>query len=177
MTQRTHKYKVKNRPGVLYGDRYKFFRKTYNIDISAGLYGTILKEFNKEVMKLIIYKNFQFELPGGMGMLSIKKAKSHPFEFNADGEIVKRNRPVNFPATKKLWDKDPKAKEAKKLVYYLNENTDGYIIGFKWDKNGKGFRWQRSYKFMASRWNKRWLGAVLKDDNIDVNYFEYDKKK
>jgi len=106
--------------------------------------------FNKKVVDRIIFDNFEFNITG-LGVLSLRKRKVK----------VIHNGKVNSDWLALDW---PKTKEFKRLIYLLNEHTDGYRYFFDFKKHS--FKNKNYYKFHMSRHNKRYLAQILKNPDV-----------
>jgi hypothetical protein len=137
--------------------------------VSRGDYGKIISDFNSLIAQEIILDNFEYKMPARMGVISIKKKKPKIY-FDMDGKMVNR-MPIDWKATKDLWAEDPESKELKKLVRHTNEHTQGYIPYWSFNSYTGTFKHKTVYKFIATRTHKRFLTTVLKDPNIEVNYY------
>ncbi len=72
---------------------------------------------------------------------------------------------VDWKATKELWKKYPEYGKGdnKKMVYHVNEHTDGYRYKFLWDKQAtENVKNKALYSLQPSRANKRTLAAHIK---------------
>lgn len=142
-------------------------------DIDKTLFTKILKDINKEIMKLIVTTNYEFVMPYRLGTLSIKKFKTK-LKLDTDGNLIKSNIPIDYGKTLALWKVSPEAKEAKKVVYFLNKHTDGYRYTFHWDKKIAVLKNKSAYQFKASRANNRMINvALLTIEGLD--FFEFKK--
>ena len=155
-------------------DLYKYYisNKKYSKTIKKGVFHSVIKKFNREMVKLILYKSKEFKFPYRLGSLRILKVKARPLKYDENGNIVKQKLNVNWKARKELWQRNAKAKEEKKLVLHLNEHTNEYRYRFYWNKRTAKFKNKESYKFTPSRENKRWLASILKDETLKIDYFE-----
>ena len=155
-------------------DLYKYYKKTSNYDLGLKKikFNKMIKKFNREIIKLILYKNFEFKMPYTLGSLRIRKGHGPDIQCDEDGNLIKRKLLVDYKRTRELWERNPEAKKEKKIVLHLNEHTDGYVYGFYWNKTRTKIRNKESYKFKSSRTNARWLNTVIKDESIKVDYFE-----
>jgi hypothetical protein len=80
-------------------------------------------------------------------------------KFNRDGIPL---LPPNWAKTKELWDKNPEAKATKKIVYCLNEETDGVVYKLHWSKNRVPIENKLYYNFILTRANKRAIHQSIK---------------
>lgn len=170
MSSRKRRYLTSFTQREMYND-YKKHRKL-NSKVTRDNFSKIVFKFNREIIKLILYHNFQFKIPHGLGMLSIMKVKKHGYILDDNGEVISIDLVKDRLRTWDLWQNDPKAREEKRYIYFLNEHTDGYVYRYAWTKKGVNIPNYRSYSFSPTRSNKKWLYEVLTDDNLDVDYFE-----
>lgn len=154
---------------------YKYYTKhtpknsVYNL--TPRLYGTILKEINAEIMKLIITTNFEYQIVPKLGTLSIKKFKTK-LVLDEEGNLVKTRLSIDFGKTNALWKADPIAKENRKVVYHINRHTDGYRYKFYWNKKYSTVKNKSFYTFKAARDNNRMIATAINTiPNLD--YFEF----
>jgi len=148
-------------------DCYKYYvKQTGNpYNLSQSQYISIWKAVISEVVDMIIINKFELFLPRRMGSLRIKRYKTK-FKLKEDGELDTRKIPVDYPATLKLWEKDPVAKENKKLVFILNEHSDNHRAFWYWDKRTCTVKNQSKYAFKAARKNSRMLAKAIKEYKI-----------
>lgn len=155
------------------GDAYKFYKKKYNSEktVSNSEFSIICKDFNKRISNLIIYENFSFLLPFRLGRIRIRKYKPKTY-LQKDGTLDKTRLRPDWNATNRLWAQNPEAKKEKKLVYHLNEHTNGYQHRWFWEKLTSNVPNNSAYSFIPSRSNKRTLAKVLKNEELEIDYFE-----
>ena len=97
-------------------------------------------------------------MPAKLGTLFIQGVKKK-LAFNKDGVPM---LPPNWGETKKLWDKNPEAKATKKIVYCLNEETNGVVYKLHWSKNRVPIENKLYYNFILTRDNKRAIHKKIK---------------
>lgn len=121
--------------------------------ISAKLYRDICEDFNKLIMEDIIERGKFLHIPYRLGILRIKKR-----------QVDLNNLKPNF---KVFNEQDIKTK-------FLNEHSQGYYCRFYWNKGVDTIvRNKTAYSFIPTRFNKRYLAKVLKENKNQVNtYFE-----
>lgn len=139
--------------------------------VTKTIHTNILKEFNMEIMKLIIEKNFEYIIPFKLGNLRIKNRKVK-LKLKQDGSVDCSKLPVDWIKTRELWNKDIECYNKRKLVYCTNEHSDEYKAFFYWNKKRCNFKHSYYKSFTASRTNKRWLAATIKNPDIKVKYYE-----
>lgn len=156
---------------------YKSLLKKYERVLSYDVFSNLLRDFNKELARMMIEEGVEFKMPNRLGSLRLRKYKSR-LRFNEDGSIDKSKLPVDWGKTRKLWmeeypdidPKDWKKIKDKPLVYHLNEHTDGYRILVYWNKKGSNADNRSVYSFVFTSVNNRHLGRVLKGDKKPEYY-------
>lgn len=130
-------------------NQYRQHVKDKEVKLNKTEFRAALSLFNKKLIDEIIFNNFEFRIVN-TGILSLKKSKVAKFK---DGKI-----------NNKLTIDWVKTKEYKKIIYLMNEHTDGYRYFF----NFKPFNYKNKkyYKFKASRNNNRYLAKILKNPDI-----------
>lgn len=157
----------KNKIKADYGmkDYYDFYQKKYdNPKIDKSMYNKVISAANNAIMDMMLNDGLEYKIPYIGTVLTIRKDKRTP--KIVDGKVV-NNSPVDWVTTKKLWEKDPDAKEKRILVKYLNHHTSGFVFRIYMKKFGSSFKNRTVYKFEPSRKFKRALSARIKDDNKD----------
>lgn len=132
---------------VSLSDSFKYSK----LKMSYNEYAEINKGFMKFIMNKVL-EGEQIELPVRMGILMVVGRKVTP-KIDENGNIG--NLAPDWVKTKKLWDSNPQAKEAKTLVYHMNEHTNGVRYKIIWDKSMSGAMNKILYIFKPSRENKR----------------------
>jgi hypothetical protein len=177
------KFKLREKHGL--PEIYKFYRLKFTKRerecsefVDYKTFAGIIKDFNKELIRIIIEEGSEFKLPVRMGYFRIQKFRKK-IRFKPDGTIDKSSLRVDWNATKKLWAKeypgktmeDLKKIEKKPLVYFLNEHTDGYLYKFFWNKKGSNARNRGIFTARFADDNHRYLAKVLKDENRKTEYY------
>jgi hypothetical protein len=154
--------KIKTDYGIT--DYYKFF-KTDNpeLDIPYDTYTSIISQFNKEVIDLIINNNIEYSIPYLGSTLSIKKDKRVPKIVN--GKLYNTS-PVDWVATNKLWEEHPETKIKKLLVRYLNSHTSKYVFRIYFKKYKLYFKNKALFSFKTNRGFSRKLGIRINDEDL-----------
>ena len=153
-------------------DIYKFYKKRYEnkSEITASTYTSVIKAFCTAVLKEVIFHNMEFAMPARLGYLRIKKRKVK-LVLDKDGKIDKRQLRPDWGATNKLWALDEKAKEEKKIVYHMNEHSNGYNLSWLWDRLTCNVRNQFAYSLDIARWADRELATAAKSTNVEIDYY------
>lgn len=160
-----------------YKDKY-FLKSEKEAFIDYKTFSCIIKDFNKDLAKLIIEEGVEFKMPVRLGSVRIRKYKKK-IKLNPDGTIDKRNMSPNWFETKKLWAdmypglsrQDLKQIRNKPIVYFLNEHTDGYKFILYWNKKGSNASNRKVYSIIFTYTNFRHLGKILQTDN-KPDYYE-----
>lgn len=117
--------------------------------VNYSTYGNILKDFNKELSKKIVFNCQTYHIPYKLGLLGVIKFEQ---SFSED--------------SKHKWAVDwKKSKEIGQIVYFENSNR----YKWKWDKN-KTLVGKRYYQFKAIRPNSRLIKKAL-TDNPKLDYY------
>lgn len=133
-------------------------------------YCEILFKFMAFLSKLML-EGFTLEMPGRLGDMYIYGKKKKIF-VNEAGDIT--NLTVDWQKTNKLWDDNPKAKEEKQLVYFLNEHSNSIYYNAYWEHSDSMILNKSYYSFTFSRANNRALAKSIKDGmEYQVSQFQF----
>lgn len=114
-------------------------------DIDYTTYRKIITEYFQYLRDQIIEESKRVKLPYRMGSLQIiKKQPKH-----LDGRSLR----IDYQATK----------EYGKLIYLLNEHSNGYKYRLYWDKQDLLVKNKSKYQIQLSRANKRNLASIIKN--------------
>ena len=130
---------------------YKEYDDFY--DVGYKKYRSICEDFNKSIIDEILLKAKEFKMPHRLGSLRILKK-----EMNYSSS--KNKLKINWQETNKH----------KKVIYHLNDHTDGFNYRWFWSKKKAIVKNKTIYSFQATRTNKRRLAGLLKTKQVD--YFE-----
>lgn len=112
-------------------------------------------------MEFLIQKVLEGEevtMPAKLGTLFIQGIKKK-LKFSVNGIPM---LPPNWRKTKELWEKNPEAKQTRKIVYCLNEETGGVVYKLHWSKNRVPIENKLYYNFILTRANKRAIHQEIK---------------
>lgn len=156
MDKRIHKHKAD------YGvpDYRKFYENKYNKKVPN--YTAILNMFNKQIIELILNEDLAYTIPHLYFEIMIRKEKR--FTRIKDGKLVNHN-PIDWKATKDLWEKDSDAKERKIRVRHNNYHTSGYIFRIFLKKFKCKVKNKSYYKIKPNRGFQRGLTKRINDPN------------
>lgn len=141
---------------------YKFYKKSYTQPVTLTEYIAIINGFALFLIRKI-FEGYDVELSHdtSLGVLGIRGRKVEARIDEETGHIKKLH--VDWKATKELWERRPDLKEAKHLVFYMNEHTNGVRYAVKWIKDKTKLINKTFYKFVPCRANKRQLAKLIKD--------------
>lgn len=144
--------------------------------INYKLFASILKEVNEEMIKLTILHNQKISLPN-LGSISIVKYKKN--FFDKDGNLTNKSV-IDYGETNKLWRNlyPNKSYEEiltikdKPVIFQTNDHFNGYFCKFKWENFNSKLKGKRGYQFKATRGNNRYLTSCLKDEKLNLDFYE-----
>lgn len=144
---------------------YKYYKKNAENPVSVKIYVYVLLGFLKFMMQKI-FDGKDVRLPAKLGVLGIRGKKVKP-RLDKDGNII--GLAPNWKKTIELWNKDPEAKEKKKMVYHFNEHTNGLRYKIHWFKTNSVVKNIHMYSIRFSRDNKRMVTQLA---NSGKEYLE-----
>ncbi len=136
---------------------YKMYVENSKNPIDSKTYVKIVNGFIQHLVeRLFITGGVMF--PQRLGNLSVigKKVKVKI----EDGKIV--GLAPDWQNTKKLWARDPEARENKQLVYHFNEHTNSIRYRFFWSKARALMANKTLFTLKMTRTNKRKLAKLIK---------------
>jgi hypothetical protein len=146
------KNKIQNPDNM--SDIYEAFVKEFNgeppYDISRTEFVAINDAFYRRAVEKILAGN-TLQLPFGVGRIQIEKTKATKFKGS--------KMFIDWENTNKIG----------KVVYHLNEHSNGYNYHIRWRKPGM-IRGDKKYRFIAARMFRRTLAKIIK--NRELDYFE-----
>lgn len=114
--------------------------------IDYKLFAKIIKECNKEVLRVITEEAVTLRLPMRLGLLKVSKYER------------------SYAVKKYRWALDFKATKENGFPVYHDQK---YIYGWRWNKKTSIIKNKSKYKFIASRRAKRAVPRALKTLKID----------
>jgi hypothetical protein len=136
---------------------YKRYSKEMENPIELKTFIPIANGYMEFLMAKVI-SGEEVTLPAKLGTLFIQGVKKK-LTFNKQGVPL---LPPNWGETKKLWERNPDAKATKKIVYCLNEETNGVVYKLHWSKNRVPIENKLYYNFILTRENKRTIHKAIK---------------
>ena len=171
----------KGKVNMEYGakDIYKYYcDQTGNPHkLSQKQYGAILKDYWDEVIRKLMYENYEYNMPraGNLRIIKLKKK----IVLDKKGNLVKNLLLMDYKKSKDLWKKmypDKTLDEIfeikdKPVVYNLNKHTDGHRYYWWWDKRTCITKNMSYYKFNMCRTNDRLLAKVIKEQGDKLDFY------
>lgn len=142
-------------------DIYKGYKKTH------PKYKTKLNDFRDisqgftSILREELLEEGSIALPHRLGTMKIVGRTVVP-KVNDEGQIT--NLPVDWQSTKELWNKSPKAKLEKQLVYHFNEHTQYVRYKLGWYRKNVFLKNKNFYYFDACRDLKRQIAKEIKNN-------------
>ena len=143
----------KNKHSYTISDICRSYNKQYGTDVPYFCFKTILNEFNQNIKESILNRSELFKMPFGLGYI-----------------VIAKYRPKTY-TSKSLSIDYKSSKEEVKVIYYLNEHSDGYKYRLYWSKIPKTFVDRYKYQLNLVRENKRYLAKLIfnKQDYKNIN--------
>jgi hypothetical protein len=136
---------------------YKRYSKEVETPIEITDFISIANGYMEFLMQKV-REGEEVTMPARVGTLFIQGTKKN-LKFNKDGVPL---LPPNWGETKKLWERNPDAKATKKIVYCLNEETNGVVYKVNWSKNRVPIENKIYYNLILTRDNKRAIHNKIK---------------
>jgi hypothetical protein len=137
-------------------DSYKKYKELSDDPVDIKTYIKIANGYNKFLLAKVA-EGYEVTLPGRMGTLSIVGTKKKvTYDENGNPNLA-----INWPATKRLRDRNPEAAEQKKAVYHTNEHSDGVRYKYLWSKKRIYVENKNLYALRLTRENKRMIPKMV----------------
>ena len=145
---------------------FEEFCKTYpEVNLPYEKWKLIIYSFNEEYRNYILETGAKVRFLQGFGEFSINKKKRKKYKTLPDGREF-----INLPVD---WKK---TKEKGKIIYNLNNHTDGYFFGWMWFKKSARFRQSSFWYFKPSRITSRLINHYIKTNKeYQSLYLEWKK--
>lgn len=136
---------------------YKSYKKSVKTPVEEKQFIKIANSYMEFLMQKV-FEGEEITMPARLGTLFIQGSKKE-IKYNKNGIPL---LPPNWAATKRLWEKNPEAKQTRKIIYCLNEETDGIVYKLHWSKNRVPIENKLYYNFILTRANKRTIHQNIK---------------
>lgn len=120
--------------------------------IDYKIFRNIINDYFKFLKDELIENGKEIKLPCRMGYIKIVKHK--PKEWN------NKSLSIDYHSTRELG----------KLIYHLNEHSDGFKYRLYWNKQSMLISNKTKYQIILTRYNKRRLAFLIK--NHEQDYIE-----
>ena len=124
--------------------------------IEFRTYSEIVKEYNKEIIELIL-NGKKISLGSRIGTVKIVE-KERPLFIKEDGTMIGI---VDWISTTKLNEIDPSTGKLVKVYY-----DDPYLYNTLWMKNNCGIKNSRFYSFKKTKYFRKLMGVKIKGDKL-----------
>lgn len=184
MIEFSKRTKGKRNSDVKARDLYKYYLKNIkpveslaggktlgSYSITQSEYSEILKDINKNITDIIVTENFEFKIPCGLGLLSMKQKKVE-YKLDEEGNLRTKLLSVDFKALKELWTNSEESRINKVLVFHTNEHTDGNRMKFEWSKFHARCFGIETYYFLPCRRMKRSPAQFLKNKDLKLRFYQ-----
>ena len=138
------------------------FRDMYNtmpVEVSYFAYKRILESMCRIILEHILNRSEGFKMPNGLGFIQIVKYKPKT--------LSRKSLSIDYKTTKQY----------DKLIYHLNEHSDGYKYRLYWSKQPYTFSARYKYQLSLTRTNKRQLAQLIfnRHDYINIDDIQFYK--
>lgn len=147
---------------------YKEYKLSNNKPVDYKTYNELNIKYVKFLMEKVLDGEY-VTLPGRLGLLYVTGIIQKP-KIDENGNIT--GLAPNWRMTKELWEKDPKAKEQRKLIYNTNEHTGGIRYKFVWSKKRVLVSNKTLYSLKLTRANKRALYKRIMEGKVYLTTYE-----
>ncbi len=127
-----------------YNNYSQQIKKESVYDVTYEQYKKVVIDYFKFLRDELIENGKELKLPYRLGRLSIIKRKPKVLE--------RKSLRIDFAATRQY----------DKIIYHLNEHSDGYKYRFYWNKHDCNVMNKTKYELVMTRYNKRRLAVIIK---------------
>lgn len=142
---------MRNKQSATIRDMYAQYHKDNKNDVSYNTFKTILNEFNSELKNCLLESSEGFKMPFGLGYVQIVKYKPKSY--------TKKSLSIDYKSSAQYG----------KIVYYLNEHSNGYKYRLYWSKIPQTFSDRYKYQLQLVRQNKRHLAQLIFNHKDYIN--------
>lgn len=142
---------MKNKQSATIRDMYAQYHKDNKNDVSYNTFKTILNEFNSELKNCLLESSEGFKMPFGLGYVQIVKYKPKSY--------TKKSLSIDYKSSAQYG----------KIIYHLNEHSNGYKYRLYWSKIPQTFPDRYKYQLQLVRQNKRHLAQLIFNHKDYIN--------
>lgn len=134
----------------------EFKKSNPQVHIDNRQYKQVVEEINLYYINHLLTTGNMVFLPNGLGKMIVQKNK-RKIKPTKDGTSKYVNAPINWPESYKQG----------KLVYFLNESTDGFTYGYQWLKKASYVEKSGIWSLTMTREAKRLLKEKIESSEKD----------
>lgn len=142
---------MRNKQSATIRDMYAQYHKDNKNDVSYNTFKTILNEFNSELKNCLLESSEGFKMPFGLGYVQIVKYKPKSY--------TKKSLSIDYKSSAQY----------DKIIYHLNEHSNGYKYRLYWSKIPQTFPDRYKYQLQLVRQNKRHLAQLIFNHKDYIN--------
>lgn len=142
---------MRNKQSATIRDMYVQYHKDNKNDVSYNTFKTILNEFNSELKNCLLESSEGFKMPFGLGYVQIVKYKPKSY--------TKKSLSIDYKSSAQYG----------KIIYHLNEHSNGYKYRLYWSKIPQTFPDRYKYQLQLVRQNKRHLAQLIFNHKDYIN--------
>ena len=142
---------MRNKQSATIRDMYAQYHKDNKNDVSYNTFKTILNEFNSELKNCLLESSEGFKMPFGLGYVQIVKYKPKSY--------TKKSLSIDYKSSAQYG----------KIIYHLNEHSNGYKYRLYWSKIPQTFPDRYKYQLQLIRQNKRHLAQLIFNHKDYIN--------
>lgn len=132
---------------------YKYYKVNSPYKVEYSLYKRILDKMSQIIAEAVLDRSEGFKMPCGLGYIQV--GKYQPKNYNS------KSLSIDYKLTR----------EYGKVIYHLNEHSNGYKYRLHWSKVPMTFADRYKYQLCLVRANKRKLAQLIfnKHDYLNIN--------
>lgn len=132
---------------------YKYYKANSTYKVEYSLYKRILDKMSQIIAEAVLDRSEGFKMPCGIGYIQV--GKYQPKNYNS------KSLSIDYKSTR----------EYGKVIYHLNEHSNGYKYRLHWSKVPMTFADRYKYQLCLVRANKRKLAQLIfnKHDYLNIN--------
>lgn len=132
---------------------YKCYKANSPYKVEYSLYKRILDKMSQIIAEAVLDRSEGFKMPCGLGYIQV--GKYQPKNYNS------KSLSIDYKLTR----------EYGKVIYHLNEHSNGYKYRLHWSRIPMTFADRYKYQLCLVRANKRKLAQLIfnKHDYLNIN--------
>ena len=132
---------------------YKYYKANSPYKVEYRLYKRILDKMSQIIAEAVLDRSEGFKMPCGLGYIQV--GKYQPKNYNS------KSLSIDYKSTR----------EYGKVIYHLNEHSNGYKYRLHWSRVPMTFADRYKYQLCLVRANKRKLAQLIfnKHDYLNIN--------